>query len=107
MRAGAGRRASWSVWLDTLPPRPSLQAAFEDGLKELRDEANSFAAEARRQAQGAARAGRRARPLDAEHSATLGARAQRAPPGSALALTFVARASALQAAMQAAASEEG
>lgn len=81
------------------------QAAFEDGLKELRDEANPCAAEARRRAQGAARAGRRARALDEEHSATLAARAQRAPAGSELARTFVARAGALQAAMQAAESE--
>ena len=72
-------------------------------MKEIRDETNTFASEARRQAQAIARAGRRSRPLDVEHSVTLNSRAQRAPPGTDLALTFVARADALAAAMQAAA----
>lgn len=64
----------------------------------MRDETQPYAAQARRRVQNAARAGRRAQPLDEEHSSTLAARALRAPPGSSLALTFSARAAALQAA---------
>ena len=96
----ASRYASVLCW--HAHPLLSLQAAFEDGLREMRDEANTYAAESRRRAQAAARAGRRAPSLDVEHSASLTSRAQRAPPGSALALTFVARAGLLASTMQAA-----
>jgi hypothetical protein len=64
---------------------------YEDGLRELRDAVQPYAAEARRAAQDGARAARGAPSVAEQHGLSLLSRSQRAPAGSALATTLRAR----------------